>query len=616
MESRFSSTLQLTVSDETSSRLLAVQVELLHERGRASAWMSLSATLLVFALLWSRMPDALLFGWLGLRLLLVALRLWMLVRFEPEAASSLAHWRAAYTSLLVLDGLSWGLGMAVMAPLDDPVITMLLLAALVAVVAVAGTMMAPHLPLATAYGMAVLLPPAAAQLWRGGVVGTYAGAVLLVFLLLHLATTRIAARQVSELLRLRLLLEDEAQAHARALTLAERHSAVKSQFLATMSHEMRTPLHGMLGLARHLREQALAGASAQRTASTVGLIERSGAQLLGLINDVLDFAKIEAGRMRLADEPFDLKELIEDVAALGGGGARDKGLALEVETDGLGVTGTWMRGDAARVRQVLQNLLGNAIKFTESGRVRIKAVRHAATGRVRIDVEDSGVGIAAARLEHIFEAFYQVEGEFDRRHGGTGLGLTIARELARAMGGDLRARSRIGVGSVFSFEAPLPPALPDTQPQEVPVPPAPRRLVGRVLVAEDNPVNALVVEAMLRQFGLEVELVENGAQAVDRWQHGRPDLLLMDCQMPELDGFAATGAIRAREEELGLPRVPIVALTANAFESDRERCLEAGMDEYLAKPFREEELRALLACYLLPIDADGIRKGVRPDIIV
>ena len=616
MESRFSSTLQLAVSDETSSRLLAVQVELLHERGRASAWMSLSATLLVFALLWSRMPDALLFGWLGLRLLLVALRLWMLARFEPEAASSLAHWRAAYTSLLVLDGLSWGLGIAVMAPLDDPVITMLLLASLVAVVAVAGTMMAPHLPLASAYSMAVLLPPAAAQLWRGGVVGTYAGAVLLVFLLLHWATTRIAARQVSELLRLRLLLEDEAQAHARALTLAERHSAVKSQFLATMSHEMRTPLHGMLGLARHLREQALAGASAQRTASTVGLIERSGAQLLGLINDVLDFAKIEAGRMRLADEPFDLKELIEDVAALGGGGARDKGLALEVETDGLGVTGTWMRGDAARVRQVLQNLLGNAIKFTESGRVRIKAVRHADTGRVRIDVEDSGVGIAAARLEHIFEAFYQVEGEFDRRHGGTGLGLTIARELARAMGGDLRARSRIGVGSVFSFEAPLPPALPDTQPQEVPVPPAPRRLVGRVLVAEDNPVNALVVEAMLRQFGLEVELVENGAQAVDRWQHGRPDLLLMDCQMPELDGFAATGAIRAREEELGLPRVPIVALTANAFESDRERCLEAGMDEYLAKPFREEELRALLACYLLPIDADGIRKGVRPDIIV
>ena len=493
---------------------------------------------------------------------------------------------------------------------------MLLLASLVAVVAVAGPMMAPHPPLATAYGMAVLLPPAAAQLWRGGVVGTYAGAALLVFLLLHLATTRIAARQVSELLRLRLLLEDEAQAHARALTLAERHSAVKSQFLATMSHEMRTPLHGMLGLARLLREQALAGASAQRTASTVGLIERSGAQLLGLINDVLDFAKIEAGRMRLADEPFDLKELIEDVAALGGGGARDKGLALEVETVGLGVTGTWMRGDAARVRQVLQNLLGNAIKFTESGRVRIKAVRHADTGRVRIDVEDSGVGIAAARLEHIFEAFYQVEGEFDRRHGGTGLGLTIARELARAMGGDLRARSRIGVGSVFSFEAPLPPALPDTQPQEVPVPPAPRRLVGRVLVAEDNPVNALVVEAMLRQFGLEVELVENGAQAVDRWQHGRPDLLLMDCQMPELDGFAATGAIRAREEELGLPRVPIVALTANAFESDRERCLEAGMDEYLAKPFREEELRALLACYLLPIDADGIRKGVRPDIIV
>ena len=598
--SSFAPTQQPAVPDE-SARLLSAQVALLHERARASAWTSLCVTLLVSALLWSQIAHALVLSWLGLRLLLVAMRLWLRSRGAPEASTMTPIvWRASYSSLMVLDGLSWGLGVAVMAPAGDLVVSVLLLALLVALVAVAGTMLAPYLPLATAFSAAVLLPPAAAQLWQGGAVGVYSSIGLLLFMLLHWAEVRIVARQVGEMLRLRLLLEDEAHAHTRALALAERHSAVKGQFLATMSHEMRTPLHGVLGLARQLREQVLAGAAAQRTAATVTLIERSGEHLLSLINDVLDFAKIEAGRMRLADEPFDLAALIEEVAALGGGGARDKGLALEVETEGLGIAGTWMRGDAARVRQVLHNLMGNAIKFTDRGHVRLKASRSALTGLVRMDVDDSGAGINAAQLAHVFEAFYQVEGAFDRRHGGTGLGLTIARELARAMGGDIKAKSRPGHGSCFSFEVPLAPALPDTQPQRAAAAPLPRRLVGRVLVAEDNLVNALVVEAMLLQLGLEAELVENGAQAVDRWQQSRPDLLLMDCQMPELDGFKATAAIRAREAQLGLPRVPIIALTANAYESDRERCLSVGMDEHLAKPFREEELRALLAVYLEP----------------
>jgi CheY-like chemotaxis protein len=329
------------------------------------------------------------------------------------------------------------------------------------------------------------------------------------------------------------------------------------------------------------------------------LIERSGEHLLGLINDVLDFAKIDAGHLRLVEAPFDLVALVEEVVSVTGEPARTKGLALDVDTTGLLPAGGWMNGDAARVRQVLHNLLSNAVKFTDHGRIGVRAWRDPADGRVCIEVEDSGIGIPAEQMEHVFEAFHQAENAFDRRFGGTGLGLSVARELARAMGGELGVRSQPGVGSVFRFEAPLSPAQPDTHaPEQAPPPGAPMALAGRVLVAEDNGVSALVVEAMLERFGVEIEVVGDGVQAVDRWERSQPDLVLMDCQMPELDGFAATRRIREREALTGRRRVPIVALTANAFESDRERCFAAGMDEHLAKPFREEELVEVLKRHL------------------
>lgn len=587
-------------------RLLAAQVQLLFERTRASTWTNLIATLLVGGLLMGAVPARWLALWLAVKLVLIVVRLVVRWRFAHRGADGDVAWRRLYGGVIVADGLAWGLGVALLVPLAPTLQAVLLIATLIAVVSGASMVLPLHAPTFLGFCTAATLPAAVGQLLGGDQSGLYAGCGLLLFEAFACIEGRNSARQMTEGLRLRLLLEHEAHKHAKAVALAERHSAVKGQFLATMSHEMRTPLHGILGLAGQLREQG--DTLPQGALATVGLIERSGGHLLALINDVLDFAKIEAGHMRLFAEPFDLAAVIEEVVALGGSGAREKGLAIEVETDGLGVAGSWMRGDAARVRQILHNLLGNAIKFTERGQVRIIAERDPDTGRVIIEVEDSGTGIAARQLQQIFEAFHQVEGAFDRRHAGTGLGLTIARELARAMGGELRARSMVGVGSVFRFEAPLPPALPDTQPGPALAdtqPLVPQQLLGRVLVAEDNPVNALVVEAMLRQIGVEVELVENGAQAVDRWQHGRPDLLLMDCQMPEMDGFAATRMIRERERALGQPRIPIVALTANAYESDRERCLAAGMDEHLAKPFREDALRALLAGYLVPAQLRG-----------
>lgn len=575
--------------------LLTAQVQLLFERTRISGWTNFAGALFLAALLWGRQPAAVLLIWVGVKAALLALRCSVRARYKDRRGWSDARWRWIYSATIVADGLAWGIAGVLFATPLVHLSDVLILGSLVAVVAVAGLVHALHPPLQLGFSAAVVLPPAMAQLLAGGNYGAFVCAGLLLFEFIMVMEARTAARQLNELLRLRMGLEAEARARAEALALAEQLSAAKSQFLATMSHEMRTPLHGILGLARRWRVAA-PGVSPERAAD---LIERSGEHLLGLINDVLDFAKIDAGHLRLVEAPFDLVVLIEEVVAVTGEAARTKGLTLDVETTGLLPAGGWMRGDAARVRQVLHNLLSNAVKFTDHGRIGVRAWRDAADGRVCIEVEDSGIGIPAEQMEHVFEAFQQAENAFDRRFGGTGLGLSVARELARAMGGELGVRSEPGVGSVFRFEAPLPPAQPDTQPpQPAPSSGAPLVLAGRVLVAEDNGVNALVVEAMLERLGVEVELVGDGAQAVDRWERSQPDLVLMDCQMPELDGFAATRLIREREALTGRRPVPIVALTANAFESDRERCFAAGMDEHLGKPFREEELVEVLKRHL------------------
>jgi signal transduction histidine kinase/ActR/RegA family two-component response regulator len=570
-------------------------VQLLFERTRISGWTNFVGALFLAALLWGQQPTAVLLSWVGVKAALLALRCLVRTRYEDRRGWSDARWRCIYSSTIVADGLAWGIAGVLFATPLVQLSDVLILGSLVAVVAVAGLVHALHPPLQLGFSAAVLLPPAIAQLLAGGNYGVFVFVGLLLFEAIMVMEARTAARQLNELLRLRMGLEAEAGARAEALALAEQLSAAKSQFLATMSHEMRTPLHGILGLARRWRTAA-PGQSPERAAD---LIERSGEHLLGLINDVLDFAKIDAGHLRLVEAPFDMGALIEEVVAVTGEAARTKGLTLDVDTTGLLPAGGWMSGDAARVRQVLHNLLSNAVKFTDHGRIGVRAWRDAGNGRACIEVEDSGIGIPAEQMDQVFEAFQQADNAFDRRFGGTGLGLSVARELARAMGGELSVRSQPGGGSVFRFEAPLPPAQPDTQaPEQAPPPGAAMALSGRVLVAEDNGVSALVVEAMLERFGVEVEVVGDGAQAVDRWERSQPDLVLMDCQMPELDGFAATRVIREREALTGRRPVPIVALTANAFESDRERCFAAGMDEHLAKPFREEELVEVLKRHL------------------
>jgi len=405
-------------------------------------------------------------------------------------------------------------------------------------------------------------------------------------------------RNTVELLRLRFVNARIAEEREFALRTAEHASRVKSQFLATMSHEMRTPLSGILGMTQLLSGSKLDDEQRYR----LDLVQRSGNHLLVLINDILDFSKIEAGRVTIERAPFDLRGAVSDVSNLLAPIAQDKGISLDVGVDAD--VPRWVAGDAPRVKQVLHNLIGNAVKFTDRGSVRATVRRDPATGGrwLRFEVQDTGRGIPAAQIDAIFDAFRQVDGSSTRRYGGTGLGLTISRELARAMGGDVGCTSEPGRGSTFWFTAELPEtAAPEgARAKDEVRPPDAALLAGRVLLAEDNPVNALVARAMLEELGLLVDSVENGSQALERAIVTDYDLILMDCQMPEMDGYEATRRIRAHENASGSGRRRVVAVTANAVRGDRERCIEAGMDDYLAKPFLLADMRSVVERNLRP----------------
>jgi len=336
------------------------------------------------------------------------------------------------------------------------------------------------------------------------------------------------------------------------------------------------------------------GAAGSAAADRLEVMERTGEHLLNVINEVLEHSRLDGGHLKLRPLPFDPRALIDSVAGLMRPSALEKGLALTL-VDRL-PPGLHLVGDAHRVRQVLLNLAGNALKFTDHGSVTIEAQLDAGR-RLCIDVSDTGPGVAPAERERIFEAFRQLDGSFSRRHGGSGLGLTISRQLVEAMGGTIECRDAPGGGACFSVGLPLPTAAAPAP--GMPPPPHRHSLSGRVLLVEDNPVNAMVAQETLRILGLEVVTVAGGEQAVACATQDRFDLILMDCQMPGVDGFEATSRIRRHERGTGADRVPIVALTANALLGDRERSLAAGMDDHIAKPFRDDDLIRVLG-RLLP----------------
>jgi signal transduction histidine kinase/CheY-like chemotaxis protein len=370
----------------------------------------------------------------------------------------------------------------------------------------------------------------------------------------------------------------------RAVDAAMAGSRARMAFLATMSHEIRTPMNGVLGMT----EVLLQGRLDDEQREHLSVIQHSGQALVALLNDLLDLSKVEASKLSLEAQPFSLREVLQELAQLHGTTASLLGLTLELRCEGD--VPAVVRGDALRLRQVLGNLLGNAVKFTELGKVALHVTR-SGQDRLRFQVADTGVGMSASGLAGLFEPFQQVDASATRRFAGTGLGLALSRRLVRLMGGELSVASAVGEGSTFTFEVALPEAVLPPRPAAAPAS-APAPAGRKVLVVDDNRVNTAVARALLGKLGYEVETAVDGVEAVAAVEREAFALVLMDCQMPRMNGFEAT--LRIRSLGTDAARTHIVALTASAMPEELEACRRAGMEDCLTKPLALAQLREVL----------------------
>jgi two-component system, sensor histidine kinase len=575
----------------------------------------------VAAIIYPWVPTQPLMVWLACKILTLCIRPAHAYWFGKYADFSNGNGARVHYGIvlaaLALDGLVWGALVWAVSPLnamplDQFHVGVTTVGTLLFAAAIRGFTLAIDMKALMALVLAMMLPNVISAMFRHDLLGVAASCFFASLILINVVGSWQVQRRFTTMLRLRFSSERIAQEKTQAMEQARVQGEARTRFLATVSHEMRTPLHGILGLTRVLLQDHPRIEQQQKLA----LIERSGAHLLTVINDILDFSKIESGRMTLDVRPFDLNSLMVDVVSVFQVLAQRKGLMVTCQTAWQGPHD--VMGDAGRVRQIMHNLLGNAVKFTDQGSIHIE-VAVEQDGKYKFAVRDTGPGIAPDQMPFIFEPFTQAHSASERRHGGTGLGLSIAREMCRSMDGDLLCQSQLGQGTTFVAMLCLPSKseqIDSTSLSSMPVAhgvwtdtatfedsdltshvdtnfetPAGKT----VLLVEDNPVNVMLAQAMLQNMGCTVIAAADGQMAVDWLKDQHCDVVLMDCNMPVMDGFEATRRIRQSELAEQRSHVPIVAVSASSMNEERETCIQAGMDDFLAKPFSADDLRNSMA---------------------
>jgi two-component system, sensor histidine kinase len=612
---------------EHDERILQTQIERLITGSGFSNVAGIAMAVIWVGLIWKNLPHEVLSVWLGVMALLFVYRFAVhyFKLYSNEKTFSINKFviRRWYLVSVFLTGAGWGITSILMFPFNE--LYQIVLAFILVGVSASGVAYSSVAWVYYGYVGCVLLPLMFRLFYIGGEVYYALSAMTGFFLgVMVMAVHRMYKSSVAELElsykneklirdltnasssleRLNDNLKDEIlhgkniEAELKeARDRAEKMSQAKSEFLANMSHEIRTPMNGVIGTLQLLEDTELS----QEQHEFVNTAHKSADALLAILNDILDLSKIEAGKLSFENIPFDFKQIIKDIVVLHSLKSEQHGVSLKQEIDeSLPDT---LIGDPTRLRQVIVNLVSNALKFTRQGEVKISVEvlqNNNESVVVKVTVSDTGIGIAQSALDTLFNAFTQADGSTTRKYGGTGLGLAIVSQLIEIMDGSLGVESEEGKGSSFWFIANYPCTDEACEAVEKTV-----KLKGnlmlnaKVLLVEDNPINQMVAQKMLEKFGLKATLADNGVEALKLLEEQIFDLVLMDCQMPEMDGFDATREIRKLDiKTLYDKRLPVVAMTANVMSGDRERCLEVGMDDYIGKPVQRDQLETVLRKWL------------------
>jgi signal transduction histidine kinase len=609
------------------------QVAMLYRLSRSTQWASILASVVLWWVLFSIGSSGLLNTWFAVTIAVALARCLLTELYFRSGVTreTVRLWAGRFLAGTFAAGLCWAYAGVALFPINNSGYQMIFVAVLVGVSSAGLSSLSAIRSAYASYLLSVLLPFGFYMIYLAAPGYTYLGVLVMIYVGVMLLNAvringNIVANLTSRFEQVRMT-EDILAAQQRAEETnrllgaeiierqrterqldqarqsAEAASRAKSEFLANMSHEIRTPMNGIIGMLDLLCHTALNDRQ-RRLADTAGGCANT---LLGILNDIIDLSKVEAGRIELEHVAFSLSKELKAVVDLFASSADAKGVALSVALDPS--LPDRVCGDSVRLRQVLANLVGNAVKFTESGEISVRVVMDGEEGKksvIRFQVTDTGIGISAEAQRKIFEPFTQEDASTTRRFGGTGLGLAICLKLVSLMGGSIGVDSSPGRGSSFWFavglersdfvaDSEVPVWPPGGHAGQVPCNADPKpggSLRGRrILLAEDNVVNQEVAAAMIETLGCHVDIVSNGREAVEASDSTDYDAVLMDCQMPEMDGYEATNAIRERERKSSdRPRIPIIALTAHAMQGDREKCLASGMDDYLSKPFYREQL--------------------------